>query len=44
MNRLITLPKGYCEIGFANEIVTIEQAVQRAIAATRLCRFAQRKP
>ena len=34
MNRLTYLPMGYCEIGFANEIVSIEEAVNKAIKAT----------
>ena len=36
MNRMTYLPKGYCEIGFANEVVLIEEAVQQAIVATLL--------
>ncbi len=36
MNRLTYLPKGYCEIGFANEVVLIEEAVHQAIIATLL--------
>ncbi len=34
MNRRIYLPRGYCEIGFANEIVTIDQAVRLAIQSS----------
>ena len=44
MNRLTYLPKGYCEIGFDNEVVQIEEAVQQAIIATLLRMTAQRLP
>ncbi|WP_268743968.1 hypothetical protein [Paramagnetospirillum caucaseum] len=37
MNRLTYLPKGHCEIGFANEVVLIEEAVHQAITATLNC-------
>ncbi|WP_257788789.1 hypothetical protein [Magnetospirillum sp. ME-1] len=44
MNRLTYLPRGYCEIGFANEVVLIEEAVQQAIIATLLRMTARRLP
>lgn len=34
MNRLTSLPKGYCEIGFHNRVVTVDEAVKLAIKAS----------
>ena len=44
MNRLTYLPRGYCEIGFANEVVLIEEAVHQAIIAMLLRMTARRSP
>ncbi len=44
MNRLTYLPRGYCEIGFANKVVLIEEAVHQAIIAMLLRMTARRLP